>query len=93
LLKDAETPILIVLHGLQGAIEVKGTTFNNVMPEWGTRLSNEEIAAVLTYARTSWGNSGESITPELVDKIRNESANRKTSWTAEELIRLRGQSQ
>lgn len=93
LLKDAETPILIVLHGLQGAIEVKGTTYNNVMPEWGTRLSNEEIAAALTFARSNWGNSGESITPELVDKIRNESADRKTNWTAEELTRLRGQNQ
>ena len=93
LLKDAETPIRIVLHGLQGAIEVKDTTYNNVMPEWGSRLSNEEVAAVLTYIRTSWGNSADQITPELVDKIRNETANRTTSWTAEELQKLRGQSQ
>ncbi|MGH7800764.1 MAG: c-type cytochrome [Thermodesulfobacteriota bacterium] len=89
LLKDAETPIRIVLHGLQGPIEVKGTIYNNVMPEWGTRLSNEEIAAVLTYARTSWGNSTDQISPELVDKARSETSNRTTSWTAEELQKLR----
>ncbi|MGH7790703.1 MAG: c-type cytochrome, partial [Thermodesulfobacteriota bacterium] len=46
--KDPETPIRIVLHGLEGPIEVKGTTYNNIMPEWGSKLSNEEIAAVLT---------------------------------------------
>ncbi len=91
LLNDPETPIRIVLYGLQGAIEVKGMVYNNVMPEWGTRLSNQEIAAVLTYARASWGNSGEDIAGELVDKVRKDAASRTTSWTAEELLRLRGQ--
>jgi mono/diheme cytochrome c family protein len=88
LLKDPETPIRIVLHGLHGAIEVKGMTYNNVMPEWGSKLSNEEIAAVLTYVRKSWGNSAEEITHEMVDKIRKETANRTTPWTADELQKL-----
>lgn len=86
---DPETPIRIVLHGLQGTIEVKGTTYNNVMPEWGSKLSNEEIAAVLTHERTSWGNSAEKITPDMVDRIRKETANRSTQWTADELLRLK----
>jgi mono/diheme cytochrome c family protein len=89
--KDPEIPIRIVLHGLQGSIEVKGTTYNNVMPEWGSKLSNEEIAAVLTHERTSWGNSAEEITPDMVDKIRKETSDRTTPWMAEELQKLRGQ--
>jgi mono/diheme cytochrome c family protein len=89
LLKDPATPIRIVLHGLSGAIDVKGTTFNNVMPEWGSRLSNQEIAAVLTYARSSWGNSAVEISTEMVDKIRQETSDRTTPWEAEELKKLR----
>jgi mono/diheme cytochrome c family protein len=92
LLKDHETPIRIVLYGLQGSIEVKEAAYNNVMPEWGSKLSNEEIAAVLTHERRSWGNSAGEITPDMVDKIRKETANRTTSWTAEELQKLRGQN-
>jgi len=89
LLKDPETPIRIVLHGLQGSIEVKGMTYNGVMPEWGSRLSDEEIAAVLTHERRSWGNSAEEITSDMVDRIRKETANRTTPWTPDELQKLR----
>ncbi|MBI4228357.1 MAG: cytochrome c, partial [Deltaproteobacteria bacterium] len=89
LLKDPETPIRIVLHGLSGLIDVKGTTFNNVMPEWGSRLSNQEIAAILTYARSSWNNSAEEISTEMVEKIRHETSDRTNPWEAEELKKLR----
>jgi mono/diheme cytochrome c family protein len=88
--KDPETPIRIVLHGLQGPIEVKGVTYNNVMPEWGSKLSNEEIAAVLTHERSNWGNSAGEITPDMVDKIRKETADRTGTWTPDELQKLRG---
>ncbi len=93
LLKDPETPIRIVLHGLQGSIEVKGTTFNSVMPEWGSKLSNDEIAAVLTHERTTWGNSAEEIRADMVDKIRKDIADRSGPWTPDELQKLRGQEQ
>ncbi|MEQ9618392.1 MAG: c-type cytochrome [Deltaproteobacteria bacterium] len=87
LLGDAETPIKIVLHGLQGAINVAGNTFNGVMPAWGGQLSDEEIAAVLTYARSSWGNSASEISPETVQNVRNRTSDRTTNWTAGELKR------
>ncbi|MGB7293017.1 MAG: cytochrome c [Thermodesulfobacteriota bacterium] len=89
LVKDPETPIRIVLYGLSGTIDVKGATFNNIMPEWGSRLSNEEIAAVLTYARSTWGNSAPEISAEMVDKIRKQTSDRTTPWEAEELKKLR----
>ena len=89
LLKDPETPIRIVLHGLSGTIDVKGATFNNIMPEWGSRLSNQEIAAVLTYARSTWGNSAPEISEEMVETIRQQTSDRTTPWEAEELRKLR----
>lgn len=89
LLNDPETPIRIVLHGLSGTIDVKGATFNNIMPEWGSRLSNQEIAAVLTYARSTWGNSAPEISTEMVDNIRQQTSDRTTPWEPEELRKLR----
>ena len=91
-INDPETPIRIVLHGLQGPIEVKGTSYNNVMPEWGSKLSNEEIAAVLTHVRTSWGNNAGEITPDMVNEVRKGTADRTTPWTADELQQLKGLS-
>lgn len=45
----------VVLFGLQGAISVSGQTYNSVMPPQ-QQLSDEEIADVLNYVSTAWGN-------------------------------------
>lgn len=38
---------------------------------FGPTLSNEEIAAVVTYIRNAWGNdTGDMATPELVERMR-----------------------
>src|SRR5690625_2019762 len=44
-----------VSFGLQGPIEVDGMTYNGLMPGWQS-LSDAEIAAVLNYILTDWGN-------------------------------------
>lgn len=45
----------LVVHGFKGEIEVAGVKYNGVMPAQGN-LSDLEIAAVITYERSSWGN-------------------------------------
>jgi mono/diheme cytochrome c family protein len=40
------------------------------MPPFVLTLSNQEISDVLTYARRSWGNQAEGITPMQVDRVR-----------------------
>ena len=87
LLGDAEIPIKIVLHGLQGSVKVKGNTYNGVMPAWGTQLSDAEIAAVLTYARSSWGNSAPEVETETVEALRKETSERTASFTVDELTK------
>ena len=57
--------INLLLHGVQGEIEVKGKVYNGVMPAFGT-LSDDEIAAVLSYIRSDWGNQAAAITAEAV---------------------------
>jgi mono/diheme cytochrome c family protein len=68
--------ISILLHGLQGEIVVKGNTYKGVMPAFGT-LADEEIAAVLTYIRSDWGNQAAPITPAAV-KAQREATKDKT---------------
>jgi mono/diheme cytochrome c family protein len=41
------------------------------MPPFAQTLSNEEIAAVVTYIRQSWGNRAAAVSPADVDKYRN----------------------
>ncbi len=69
---DKARLIGIILNGMQGEIEVHGETYNNAMPQHGY-LSNEEVAGVLTYIRSNWGNDASSINPEEVQKVRAES--------------------
>ncbi len=65
----AEDHIKIVLNGLSGPIKVKGQEYNGAMPPF-SQLSDEDIAAVITYERGSWGNTGGAVTPEQVKALR-----------------------
>lgn len=53
---DRTYPVDVILYGLSGKIDVDGKTYNNVMPEQGSQLSDDEIAAVLNHVLSSWGN-------------------------------------
>lgn len=55
LFKSHDFPALVILHGLRGKIEVGGNTYNSDMPGFDF-LTNEEIAAIVTYIRSAWGN-------------------------------------
>jgi nitrite reductase (NO-forming) len=61
---DKERAIRVVIGGLSGAITVNGELYNSQMP--ALELSDEDIANVLTYVYSTWGNAGHTITPEEV---------------------------
>lgn len=46
----------VLLYGLTGEISVKGQKYNGAMPAFGAQLKDDQIAAVLNYVSTSWGN-------------------------------------
>lgn len=77
----------MVLHGLQGEWVSRGATYNQVMPGWG-HLSDEQIAAVLTYVRSSFGNQAPAVTPELVAGVRETTRGRRQPFTAGQLQEL-----
>ena len=76
--------VQILLHGLQGPIQVKGSTYNGAMPPW-KQLKDEQIAMILTYIRNEWGNSAPPITAEQVAKVREETATQTEPYTQNQL--------
>lgn len=58
--------IQLVLHGLQGPIEVDGANYNGVMPPW-SQLRNEDIAEVLNYGLTAWETPADFQPYEVTD--------------------------
>lgn len=76
--------VKILLHGLQGPIQVKGETYNGAMPPW-KQLKDEQIAMILTYIRNEWGNSAPPILAEQVAKVREETAAKTEPWTQTQL--------
>ncbi|MCP4001891.1 MAG: c-type cytochrome [Gammaproteobacteria bacterium] len=60
----------VTVNGLSGPITVNGVAYNNVMPAMNY-LSNEELAAVLTYVANSWGNPGGKFDAKEIAKYRS----------------------
>jgi cbb3-type cytochrome c oxidase subunit III len=63
---DTATLIATLLHGRSGPIQVGGQTYGGVMPAWNGQLSHAQIAAVLSYIRSSWGNNAPIVTADQV---------------------------
>ncbi len=61
---NAEQLIRIILQGYDARPEY------GVMAPFGDVLSDEEIAAIATHERSSWGNQAPAVTPEEVKKVR-----------------------
>jgi mono/diheme cytochrome c family protein len=80
--------IRIPQTGLTGPIKVNGTEYNLNMLAMGALLKDEELAAVLTYIRSSWGNKASKITPEQVKKVRAVLGGRATPHTVDELLQI-----
>lgn len=68
--KDPASAINIVLkgHRLDGIL---GDPTYYTMPNLDWRLSDQDIADVVTFIRTSWGNSGDEVSVSLVKKYRD----------------------
>jgi mono/diheme cytochrome c family protein len=67
----ADSLLRTVLVGDRGAVTT-GNPTGAAMPSFAWKLSNDDIAAVLTYARNSWGNAAPAVTPDDVRRARSE---------------------
>ena len=88
-LGDGKRLALILLHGMEGPVDVAGKVYNTpdilpVMPAHST-LDDAAITAILTYIRNEWGNQAGPIGKRVVGTTRVTSQGRVVPWTANEL--------
>ena len=57
---DPRPAIKVVLDGMAGT-EVGGVHYRAVMPGFRQKLADDEVAEVLSYVRTSWGNTATQV--------------------------------
>jgi mono/diheme cytochrome c family protein len=68
--RDFKRLAQIPLDGLNGTVHVKGQDWNASMAAMGAGLSDSDLAGVLTYIRSSWGNTGGEVTASDVKGVR-----------------------
>ena len=87
--QSEERLIKLTLNGLHGPIEVLGKKYPGQVPmtPFGGMLKDEEIAAVLTYVRNSFGNKASAISASKVKQVRAASKNKQGFYTPEELLK------
>lgn len=62
--EDPEKMIGIILHGYNGSPNYGS------MPGFGNQLTDADIAAIMTYERSSWGNNAPAVSEEQVKQVR-----------------------
>jgi mono/diheme cytochrome c family protein len=67
---DKNRAIKTVIHGRQGEVIVNGRKFNNTMPSFP--LTDDDIANVLTFVYSSFGNSGLEVSAKEVEALRSQ---------------------
>lgn len=68
----------ILLNGKEGPV--------GLMPPLGQALTDDQLAAVLTYIRRQWGNVGAPVEPLLIRDVRRETAGRARPWSHDEIV-------
>ncbi|MDP7303602.1 MAG: GDSL-type esterase/lipase family protein, partial [Pirellulaceae bacterium] len=86
-----ERLIKMTLHGLWGKMTVNGKTYDPArgvppMTAFRNLLKDEELAAVLTFVRNTWGNKAAPVTLASVKMVREQTIDRTIFWKPDELL-------
>jgi mono/diheme cytochrome c family protein/glucose/arabinose dehydrogenase len=79
-LATPDIPARILMNGKEGSI--------GLMPPVGSTLSDDQIAAVLTYIRREWGQDGSPVDVATVKQVRAMTADRTRPWKHDELMAM-----
>jgi mono/diheme cytochrome c family protein/glucose/arabinose dehydrogenase len=79
---DPNAVIRVLLSGKEGSV--------GLMPPVGGTYNDDQIAAVLTYVRRSWGNTAPPVDALSVLEVRGLTRTRNKPWTDDELKQLGG---
>ena len=67
--ENKQALIEVALHGKQSSADLNENLYEGVMPGFNF-LSDQEVADILTYVRTSFGNNGGEIYPQDISELR-----------------------
>ena len=86
---DSTRLIKLTLKGMMGPIEVAGKSYAGQVPmtPFEYLLKDDEIAAVLTYVRNSFGNKASPISDAQVKEVRDAMKGRAGLWSPAELLK------
>ncbi|MFO1052692.1 MAG: c-type cytochrome [Planctomycetota bacterium] len=76
----------IVLRGLTGPIEVRGQGYELPLMPDHAKLSDEDIAAILSHLRRAWEHEASIVDPDLIRTQRAATASRTQPFTVKELL-------
>lgn len=81
--------IKIILKGLMGPIVVEGKNYDGMVPmtPFEGMLNDQELAAVATYIRNSFGNKASVVSPEKVKEVRAKLKGTKAFYQSKKLLK------
>jgi mono/diheme cytochrome c family protein len=84
-----ERLIKLAMYGLMGPLEINGKKYDGQVPmtPFGGMLKDDEMAAVLTFVRNSFGNKASAVTAGQVKAIRDANAGRLMFFMTDELLK------
>lgn len=80
-------PIAILLYGMTGPVTVKGGQYNGNMQAWHSAFDDDQIAGIVTYIRSEWGNTASAVSGEQVAAVRAEFAGHP-QFTADQILAI-----
>jgi mono/diheme cytochrome c family protein len=88
-LGDQRRLTLLVLHGIEGPLEVAGKRYETpeilpTMPSH-TTMDDGNILSILIYIRNEWGNDAGGVSRRTVGRLRHTTQGRIQPWTAKGL--------
>ena len=86
--QDEDRLVKLTLKGMVGPLELDGKKYPGLTPmtPLGGMLSDEEVSAVLTYVRNSFGNKAAPVTAAKVKQVREATKDKEDFYTPEELL-------
>ncbi|MCH8556898.1 MAG: cytochrome c [Balneolia bacterium] len=80
---EPDYAVMLTINGLRGELVRERAVYDGVMPGFGNQLDDLDIAAVISYVRSSFGNDAGEISEDRVAQIRELTADKSGAYTAE----------
>ena len=78
----------IPLAGLNGHLTVAGKDWNMSMAAMGAALPDDDLAAVLSYIRSSWGNKAPAVSGDDIHKLRGTMGAHPAAMSGDQLMKM-----